>query len=57
MTFPILQKVCGDVSAVNAQAVTNVRFRCGLLFSDVSDAVVALYSPFQTCLQSCYEYG
>jgi len=54
MTFPKLQEFCGYVSDVNAEAVRNVCFCCRFSFSDVSDIVAALYSPLQTCLQSCY---
>jgi len=57
MTFPIFQESCGDIYDVNFEAVKNVRFRCRFSFCDVSNVVAALYKPFQTCLQSCNEYG
>ena len=57
MTFPILQKFCEAVSDVNTEDVKNVRFRLHIVFFRRLDVVAALYNPFQTCLQPCYEYG
>jgi hypothetical protein len=57
MTFLILQKFCEDVSDVNTEALKNVRFRLQIVFCRRLDIVAALYNPFQTCLQPCYEYG
>jgi len=57
MTFPILQKVHGVISAVNTQAVKNVCFRYRFSFSDILHFVAALYNNYQTCLWTCYKYG
>jgi hypothetical protein len=42
---------------LNAEAVKNVHFRCRLSFSDVLGIVAALYNPFQTRFQPCFENG
>jgi hypothetical protein len=41
MMFPLLIEVYGDGSDVNADAVTNIRFRCRLSSADVVDVVSA----------------
>jgi hypothetical protein len=43
MMFPTVKQVNGDVSDVNAEFVTNIHFRCKLLFSDFVDVVAAMY--------------
>jgi hypothetical protein len=42
-----IKEIYGDISDVNAEAVTNIHFRCWL-FADVCTV--------QPCLQPCYEF-